>query len=246
MYSKQDAQILSLTAAESITAKHIVALDGTHTANKAVGVALNDVDTDCEISLVTAGITAVIAGSAVAVGDLVTADADGKAVPVTPANIAVGSSVEVLGYAVVEADAEDEDILVFVNPAVIMGTLPDPALHTMSITAAEAITANHIVAYDGTHTANKGIGVAQNSAASAAAVELAISGIATVVAGAEVTAGAYVTADADGKAVPVVIADIATGTVVEVLGHAVTGAAAEDAVLTVLICPSIVLGTKTT
>jgi hypothetical protein len=72
----------------------------------------------------------------------------------------------------------------------------------VTVTAAEAITANRFVAANGTHTVDiRGIGVALFDTASGDPITVQCSGIAVVEAGGTIAAGAYVSMDADGKAV---------------------------------------------
>lgn len=81
MKSYQLGPIITVEAAEAITAKRLVTYDGKHTATtENLGVALFDTDSGDQISVQSAGIAVVEAGGSVSAGDHIQSDADGKAV----------------------------------------------------------------------------------------------------------------------------------------------------------------------
>jgi len=88
MKSYQLGPKCTLTAAEAITANRFVAANGTHTVDiKAVGVALFDTANGDPISLQTEGFPVVEAGGTISAGNIVSMDADGKAVALTYDNV---------------------------------------------------------------------------------------------------------------------------------------------------------------
>lgn len=123
MYSTQEQNLISLQASAAVSAKRIVNESGAYAANRAIGVASYDAALGEELSVITSGVTVVTAGAALVQGAWVTADAAGKAVSVTPTNIAKTGYVEVLGKALEAASAADEEIPVLVMPQLIPGTV---------------------------------------------------------------------------------------------------------------------------
>jgi hypothetical protein len=73
---------------------------------------------------------------------------------------------------------------------------------TITIVATEAITAKRFVAYNGTHTVNlSAMGVARFDTDSGDPISVGVAPIEVVEAGGNISAGALVDSDADGKAV---------------------------------------------
>ena len=238
---------ITLVAGEAITAGRIVALDGTHTINKGVGVAERAADTGEAIPVIVQGICHVTSGAAVLAGALVTADADGKAVTAVPNTTAAGTNVDIVGVAIDAATDANQTIRIWVTGVAVPGTY-DAAEHAaekvISIVSTENLTANCIVDAEGKHTANKGVGVAQASVTSGAAASVKIIGTCNVVSGAAFAIGDYLTADSNGKAVKYDPANVNIGTVIGIVGIALAAATAADQTKSILLCPCVAVGTK--
>lgn len=239
---------LTLVATENLTGKRIVDVAGAHTVNKAIGVAEYDTSLGDAASVIVKGITHVISGAAIVAGSLLTSDSAGKAVSVDPSAVALGTIVEILGIAVDGCDGANTEIRVYVNPHAITGNLytVPTALNneTVSVVAGETITANQIVAVDGTHTANKGIGVALNGGESTASITVQIKGTVNVVSGAAFAVGDYLTSDSAGKAIKYDPTNVNIGTVVAIIGIALAEATDANQSKSMLLCPGVAVGTK--
>jgi len=240
MKSQNVLMALTIIAQGTLYERRIMSRTGTHAAGKAGGVCHFDTATGNAATMNIRGICNVISGAAVSIGDLITADAAGKAIAYVPNSNIDGEKIEILGVALTAASGADEIISVDVNPFVITGS----GNETMTVTAAEAITANRIVDIAGTHTVNKGIGVAIASAYSAATATLQISGTIAVTTGGAFAIGDYITADADGKAVKFDPTAINLGTPVGVVGVAVQQSTGADQSKTIRLFPCVGVGTK--
>lgn len=117
-----NAETVVIEAGETITAKHLVGADGKHTANKAIGVALNAGAAEADIVVQVKGLATVISGAGFAIGDYLTADSAGKAVKYDPTNVNIGTVIGIVGVALETASAGDEEISILVSPAVAVGT----------------------------------------------------------------------------------------------------------------------------
>lgn len=122
MNGLQEKNLITLQASAAIKGRSIISFDGKNTLNQGVGIAKFDVESGAEITLITAGVTEVTAGSAISAGAYLTADADGKAIPVTITSILKTDVIEIVGKALEAATAEDDVILVLLNPQVISGS----------------------------------------------------------------------------------------------------------------------------
>lgn len=122
MRSFQEKLAISVTATANIAKGTIIDSAGANSANKALGIAKFTVSAGEEITAIISGTTEAVAGSAIAVGDYLTADADGKAIPVTVPNILKATPVEIIGKALEAATAEDEKIMVLVMPQLVTGS----------------------------------------------------------------------------------------------------------------------------
>jgi hypothetical protein len=106
----------------------------------------------------------------------------------------------------------------------------------LTIVAAEALTANRFVTWDGKHTANDKIaGVALFETNSGSACSVQYAGIAVVEAAGSITAGSLVASDADGKATSLSLA--AVSDVPKIAGVAIDGASAAGEMIRVLLRP---------
>ena len=106
MKTRQEGPIISLTAGEDLTAKRFVDFEGKHTVDKkAVGVVIYDTDSGDEATVQCAGIAVVEAGGTITAGDLVSSDADGKAVSLTLS--AVSDVAKICGIALDDASNGD-------------------------------------------------------------------------------------------------------------------------------------------
>jgi len=122
MLSVQESKILTFAAVADLSEKTIVTTDGVVSANDGDGIAKFTVKTGDTLSLITYGVTIVKAGDAFSKNALLTADSNGKAVAVNPADVAIGSSVKVIGKALMAATEEDDEVLILLNQQIIVGT----------------------------------------------------------------------------------------------------------------------------
>lgn len=99
-----------------------------------------------------------------------------------------------------------------------------------SITATEAITGKRFVAYDGTHTVDLSCaGVAEFDTDSGDEISVLVLGRVPVQAGGSISAGAFVSSDANGKAVSLTLSAVAD--VAKICGKAVEAASDGDIIL---------------
>lgn len=109
--------VKTMTASGAVTGKRFVDFSGAQVASagaKALGVALYDAADGEPVAVVVQGTAVVEAGGAIAVGDNVAADANGRAVVATPA-----SGYTILGIALEAASAAGEEIeVLLVSPIV--------------------------------------------------------------------------------------------------------------------------------
>lgn len=245
MTAKQVLNRITLIAGETITAGRIVALDGTHTVNKGVGVAERAAETGEAIPVITQGICHVTSGGVISAGNFVTADSAGKAVAIAPLSVAAGSNVEVVGIAIDAAGGADVTIRIYVMPHSAQGVL-DTDTSLYSIVATENLTANHIADAAGAHTANAAMGVVVASVLSGEAASLKRFGTASVVSGAAFAIGDWLTADSAGKAIKFDPTNINLGVVVGIIGVALQQATDADQTKTILVSPCVSVGTKAT
>jgi hypothetical protein len=243
-YASQIHERTTVIAAEAITGQRIVAQDGTHTINKGIGVAEYDTASGSPIGVITRGVIQVESGGVFAAGDLLTSDADGKAVEADPAAIAEGSYQEIVGVAIDASSGAGQFPRIFVYQGSLQGINTEIKDETV-LTAGEAITIARIVAADGTHTINKGIGVAKASAESAADVTVITAGEVDVETGGNFSVGDYITADADGKAVEADPAAVNVGSYIECIGIALEASTGTGQSKKVLLGRFILVGTNT-
>jgi hypothetical protein len=200
------AGVGGLTAGRFAQADGTLPAAGEAVAGVSVSTALATGDTMVRVG----GIARVVAGAAVAAGAVVESAADGKAIPHqngVPAGVAL--------------DAAEQ-----ANDVIRVQLLPSTAAPVVSLVAgAGGLTAKLFAQADGTlaGAGEAAIGVAVNSAAQAAAARVRTGGIAYVVAGAGITAGAAVQSDVASKAV--------TATTGERLGQAIDAAAQANDVI---------------
>ncbi len=107
LHGRNTGAVVSVDATEDITKRRLVTAGGKHEANKlAVGAAIYDQDDGKSASIQQYGIAEVVTGAAVAVGDLVKSDADGKVVPLAMVDYTPTTSALVGGGTVAELAAE--------------------------------------------------------------------------------------------------------------------------------------------
>ena len=231
--------IKNYTAAGDIAAKRIAALAaGGNVSQASSGTAnlIGAVELACEsgsrVDVVLTGIAEVEAGENLNCGDYITSDANGKAV-------AAGAADTVIGKAADDA-AAGEYVSVFLKDTGRGVDIPDS--QDGGFTAGAAVAANRIVKFNTGKVvqASAGtdvlLGVSQSAAASADdTCKVALTGVVYVAAGASVNAGAYVTADSNGKAV-------AATSGKNYIGMALEAAAAADDLIAVSIRPGTVAG----
>ncbi|MBQ7569136.1 DUF2190 family protein [bacterium] len=215
----------TFVASEAIAARRIVTLGANLSVSQASsGSAANFGVTElaCEagahVDVMLDGIAEVEAGTNLSCGDFVAADSNGKAIP-------AGFDDVIVGRAMDSASAgEYVDVLLHASGR----PLSIPSSQDYVLPAGAAVAPGRIVKFSTGKAvqASAGtdvlLGVAQDEAHEANDdIAIAVSGIVSVTAGAAVSAGAYVTADANGKA-------IAATAGTNYLGVALEAAAAAD------------------
>lgn len=111
MKSYQEGPIITIAAGEAITKNRFVDFAGKHTVDlMAVGVALFDTDSGDPISVLGSGVAVVESGGAVTAGNLVSSDANGKAVALTLSTAA--DAGKICGVAIDTASGAGEFIRV--------------------------------------------------------------------------------------------------------------------------------------
>lgn len=238
--AKQILNRLIAVAVELLTENRIATLSGEHTAGKAHGVVEMTTPIGRAAALIVQGVTHVESGAAFSAGAMITSDADGKAVAVDPAALAMGATIEILGTAMDAATGADQLVRVFVNPFIFGGSKDD----AITLVAAETITAGQIVDAEGKHTVNKGVGVAVNGGNAAANIVVKIKGTTLVKSGAAFAIGDKLASDANGKAVKYDPANTNIGTVVDIIGTALAAATGADENVSVLLNPAVGVGVK--
>jgi hypothetical protein len=89
MKAREYGPVVTLEAGEALTANRFVDFAGKHTVDKrAIGVCLFATDSGDQASIQCTGIAVVEAGGSITAGNLVSSDADGKAVALTISAVA--------------------------------------------------------------------------------------------------------------------------------------------------------------
>jgi hypothetical protein len=120
--SEQRGLILTHVLTDTVTANTVVEQDGSVTALKGIGVALQDGVSGDAIPIAVSGIVNVTAGAAVTAGALVTADSAGKVRDVAPASSAVGVQIQCIGRAITGSSGADVHVQILIAPCVVIGT----------------------------------------------------------------------------------------------------------------------------
>ena len=109
MKARNQGPMLSVVATEALTKNRFVDPLGAHTADKKpLGVAIFDADSGGEATIQGAGIAVVEAGGAITAGNLVSSDADGKAVALT---LSAATDAEKIAGVAIDAASADGDII---------------------------------------------------------------------------------------------------------------------------------------
>ncbi|MDD2283508.1 MAG: DUF2190 family protein [Eubacteriales bacterium] len=116
------AETIEIEAGETITAGLIIGADGKHTANKAVGVAVNGGEAEAVIAVKVKGTVDIVSGAAFAVGDYLTSDASGKAVKYDPTNVNIGTVIGIVGVALEATTDADQEAKMLICPGTAVGT----------------------------------------------------------------------------------------------------------------------------
>jgi len=109
MRTRNVGPYLTVLATEALTKNRFVDVAGAHTVDKKpLGVAVFDADSGDEATVQATGIAVVEAGGAISAGDLVSSDANGKAVSLTLS--AATDAGKIAGVAM-SASSADGDII---------------------------------------------------------------------------------------------------------------------------------------
>lgn len=102
----------SISATANVIARRAISLTGAHAGAgaKVLGVSINDTATGQSTAVVISGIAAVTSGAAVAVGDYLKSDANGKAIPSAVTDNQLPA--DAFGLALEQATAGDQTIRV--------------------------------------------------------------------------------------------------------------------------------------